>query len=361
MRDRRSSPCSSASLPQPRGRAASRSGSTCSRYSAVELAGGRRRGDAGGVVARRGRGAGPGPAVGQDADLAQAAPVGVGGDLEQAGAGVVARRRCARRRSAARARRARRAAPCVRRSPQTITTSSPASRSSVGDGARPSARRRPRPRRARRDAAAAERRAAARRRTPRRRRARSARRRRRWGPATTGRLDATASLTPLRRTPLRMRRSSDRHVVDRLAVEHEHGVGELEVGDRRLQRRGCASAACSSRGRRPAARASRGAASRAPSRMRRCSRKPSSFVVSPPASAPTRPLRAAQRAAAASSSARSQLDRAQLAAVAHQRLRDALVDVDGLVGEAALVAQPAVVDARRCRARARAGRARRGR
>ena len=39
---------------------------------------------------------------------------------------------------------------------------------------------------------------------------------------------------------------------------------------------------------------------------------------------------------------------------------DALVDVDGLVGEAALVAQPAVVHARRCRGRARAGRARRG-
>jgi hypothetical protein len=34
----------------------------------------------------------------------------------------------------------------------------------------------------------------------------------------------------------------------------------------------------------------------------------------------------------------------QLAAVAHQRLGDPLVDVDRLVGEAALVAQPAVVD-----------------
>src|SRR6185312_8904129 len=38
--------------------------------------------------------------------------------------------------------------------------------------------------------------------------------------------------------------------------------------------------------------------------------------------------------------------RAQLAAVADHRLRDALVDVDGLVGEAPLVAQPAVVDVR---------------
>ena len=53
-------------------------------------------------------------------------------------------------------------------------------------------------------------------------------------------------------------------------------------------------------------------------------------------------------------------DRAQLAAVADHRPRDALVDVDGLVGEATLVAQPAVVDARRCRGRGRAGRARRG-
>src|SRR4029079_526442 len=36
-------------------------------------------------------------------------------------------------------------------------------------------------------------------------------------------------------------------------------------------------------------------------------------------------------------------DGPQLAAVADHRARDALVDVDGLVGEAALVAEPAVV------------------
>ena len=52
----------------------------------------------------------------------------------------------------------------------------------------------------------------------------------------------------------------------------------------------------------------------------------------------------AASAAAASPSARSQETGAQLAAVADQRRGDALVDVDGLVGEAALVAQPAVVD-----------------
>src|SRR5205807_2138626 len=37
-------------------------------------------------------------------------------------------------------------------------------------------------------------------------------------------------------------------------------------------------------------------------------------------------------------------DRAQEAAVAQQRLGHALVDVERLIGEAALVAQPAVVD-----------------
>ena len=69
----------------------------------------------------------------------------------------------------------------------------------------------------------------------------------------------------------------DRHVVDGLAVEHEDGVGELEVGDRRLrggraqravQRRAAAS---------PPARESRSGEPR-PSRIRRCRRKPSSLV-----------------------------------------------------------------------------------
>ena len=68
------------------------------------------------------------------------------------------------------------------------------------------------------------------------------------------------------------------------------------------------------------------------------------MVVSPPAIAPL-------AAPAALSAARGLVERALPARPARssppsrtQRVRDALVDVDGLVGEAALVAQPAVVD-----------------
>ena len=119
----------------------------------------------------------------------------------------------------------------------------------------------------------------------------------------------------------------DRHVVDGLAVEHEHRVGELEVGDRRLQRRARPARGAASSGSAPPARESRSGESR-PSRSRRCRRKPSSLVVSPPTMRADAAAWRASSAAAASSSARSQRDRAQLAAVAHHRLRDALVDVD---------------------------------
>ena len=43
--------------------------------------------------------------------------------------------------------------------------------------------------------------------------------------------------TPWRRTPLRRRRSRIGASLDRLGVEHEHGVGELEVAHLRLQAR----------------------------------------------------------------------------------------------------------------------------
>ncbi len=60
--------------------------------------------------------------------------------------------------------------------------------------------------------------------------------------------------------------------------------------------------------------------------------------------APRWPRRTAAAPRPPRSSARSQETGRSCAAVAHQRARDALVDVEGLVGEAALVAQPAVVD-----------------
>ena len=118
-------------------------------------------------------------------------------------------------------------------------------------------------------------------------------------------------------------------------------MGELEVGDVACAA-GAPRAWWASSGSVPFARESR-SLEPSPSRTRRASRWPSSLVLSPPAIAPTLPF-ARFSALAASSRARSQVTGAQLAAVADQRLGDALVDVHRLVGEAALVAQPAVVD-----------------
>ena len=89
--------------------------------------------------------------------------------------------------------------------------------------------------------------------------------------------------------------------------------------------------------------ASRGAVTRAPSRISRDSSRPSSLVVPEPASAAVvRPERLS--AAAAWFERPLPRDRTQLPAVADQRLGDTLVDMEGLVGKAALVAQPAIVD-----------------
>ena len=245
-------------------------------------------------------GAQAGAGGGQDADLAQAAPV-----RRRRGprAGRRRRGRAATMRpatfSSARAAWAPRG-PWVRRSPQTMTTSSPASRRTSatprdGLGGRARGRRElvehARRRRARRSA---------RRRTPRRRRARSARPRAAFGSSDDGRLVATASFTPLRAHALADAQVEDRRVVDGLAVEHEDGVGELEVGDRRLQRRAAERGVQRRAAARRRARESRCGEPSA-SRMRRWSSKPSSFVVSPPASAPTRRPRAPSAPAAASS------------------------------------------------------------
>ena len=189
-------------------------------------------------------------------------------------------------------------------------------------------RRRPRARRRARRAA------------PRRRRARSAARPRRSGPARPGarsrpQPDAVAAHA------LADAQVEDRRVVDGVAVEHEHRVRELEVRHGGLQRGVGERAAPARRGSSPPGRQASCAEPR-PSRNSRCSRKASSLVVSPPASAAARPP--------AFFSARGGVlerllprRRHQAAALAHERLGDAVVDVDGLVGEASLVAQPAVV------------------
>ena len=157
-----------------------------------------------------------------------------------------------------------------------------------------------------------------------------------------GRLVATASLTRLRRTPLRMRRSrigmsstgsasststawanSRSGTVACSDGVAERGAQLAPTGRRRRATRRRPSRA-------PRARAGRGEALlvgrlAAGERARPC-----------PSARPQRRRGLVERALPA--------DRAQLAAVADHRRGDALVDVDRLVGEAALVAQPAVVD-----------------
>ena len=194
-------------------------------------------------------------------------------------------------------------APCVRRSPHTMTMSSPASRSrsataptswAVEPAACASSSSTPPP------PSAALRAATNASPAPGAKRATAPA----LGSSDEGRLDATASLTPLRRTPLRIRRST---------------IGMSSTGSQSRTRTACAnsmsgivactdglpSAACRPAGRRPEARESRCGES-TPSRMRRWRRKPSSFVVPSPASAPTRPCMR-PRAPAAASRARSQL------------------------------------------------------
>ena len=232
----------------------------------------------------------PGAGVRQHADLAQPAAVGVDGNSQQAGAVAAARGRGARRRSAARA------PPAAPRGAggQALAPEDHDVLAGVAQQRRASARTAS----ASSPAACARRSASERR----RRRRRLERASRKASPAPGAKRDGSARVGVERRRAARGDREldavaahaladaqvEDRRVVDRLGVEHEHGVGELEVGDRRLQPRARRARACSSRGSVPPARESRSAEPSA-SRSRRCRRKPSSFVVSPPASAPTRP------------------------------------------------------------------------
>ena len=231
-------------------------------------------------------------------------------------------------------------APCVRRSPQTMTTSSPASRSrsataltscAVEPAACASSSSTPPP------PSAALRAATNASPAPGAKRATAPA----LGSSDEGRLDATASLTPLRRTPLRMRRST---------------IGMSSTGSQSRTRTACAnsmsgivactdglpSAACRPAGRRPEARESRCGESSA---LAHEALEEEALLV--------RRAVARQRADAAAHAAQGAggglegalpAHRRQLAAVAQQRLGDALVDVDGLVREAPAVAEPPVVD-----------------
>ncbi len=133
----------------------------------------------------------------------------------------------------------------------------------------------------------------------------------------------------------------DRRVVDGVAVEHEHGVGELEVRDRRLQR-------------------GVGELARQRSRQRAAGRAGEVRRAEPLAEQPLEEIRLLVRGVPAGERGglaarllqrrRGVVERLlpgrghQRRALADERLRDPLVHVRGLVGEAALVAQPAVVD-----------------
>ena len=152
----------------------------------------------------------------------------------------------------------------------------------------------------------------------------------------------------------------DRHVVDGLAVEHEDGVGELEVGDRRLRGRGGERALQ----RRATARRRRASRCRGESSASRMQALQEEALLVGRLAAGDRADAAAgalQRRRRPRSSARSQETGRSSPPSRIIGARDALVDVDRLVGEAALVAQPAVVDLGVVARRARAGRARRGR
>ena len=146
----------------------------------------------------------------------------------------------------------------------------------------------------------------------------------------------------MRRTPLRMRRSQ---------------TGASSIGSASSSSTAWANSRSEHRGleRRVGERAGdverqlalRRAPTGGPSRARRAAawrgRNASSLVVSPPASAAVF-APAFFSAPLAAASAFSQLAGCRLRALAHERLHEPLVGVHVLVGEAALVAQPAVVD-----------------
>ena len=133
----------------------------------------------------------------------------------------------------------------------------------------------------------------------------------------------------------------DRRVVERLATEDEHGVRELDVGDGRLELRSGERAGELELGSASGAGVDviRGEAlaTQAPEKeallvggLAADQRAHAALVLGQPGCDLQRAL---------------PRDLAQLATVAHERSGDPLVDVDRLVGEAPLVAEPPVVDA----------------
>ena len=161
-----------------------------------------------------------------------------------------------------------------------------------------------------------------------------------FGSSALGREVAIASLTPWRRTPLRIRRSKIG-----ASSSGSHPTIRTVCANSRSTTVACNDGAASARRRSgdtgPPSRESMSEDCSA-SRISRAIRNPSSFVACPPTSVPTgtlvagEPGRRVERAIPR--------HRAQAAAVTNERSGDPLVDVDRLVREAALVAEPAVVN-----------------
>ena len=204
--------------------------------------------------------------VGQHAGLAQAAPVGARRDFEQAGA-VGAGEPEAAGDLEQRGAPAAPSGPAVRRSPQRITISRGASRASslcrrraaarerasvLGVGAGRRARAARAPRRAAGSAAAS----AAAKAAPRAGREAHARRGARRRASSAAR-QATASCSAVAAHALAQAQVEDRRVVDGLGVEHQHGVGELEVARRAPAARARRARAAAPSGSAPARRESR--------------------------------------------------------------------------------------------------------
>ena len=133
----------------------------------------------------------------------------------------------------------------------------------------------------------------------------------------------------------------DRRRIDRLAVEHEHGVRELEIGDARGER---GSGECAPLLERHGAGRARVQVRRGEHVAQQAAEQEALLVARPRAGERRGARSGAAQAAGGLGERPLPADGAKLAAVADHRRGDALVDVDRLVGEAALVAQPAVVN-----------------
>ena len=133
----------------------------------------------------------------------------------------------------------------------------------------------------------------------------------------------------------------DRRVVDRVALEHEHGVRVLQVRDGRLQRR------VGQRAREGGRQLARGRAAelvRAEAVAEQPLEEEGLLVRRVPAGERGGPGAGLLQGVRGVGERLLPGGGEQRGALAHERLGDPLVDVRRLVGEAALVAQPAVVD-----------------